>query len=162
MKKNGVKIIIVIAAVFLLVGIVEMVIFSRKEKDNNPDTSKLQSHYDFSEKVEERPGTQKYSSETLSASHCLDGICVENATFYYTDAGGRLEYTLMNQTNETASGLLKMVFDKQSLIIAYQDLAPGAKVETSSYYTNKTIEKMEDYHLEHLSEEDNKKIVYTK
>lgn len=162
MKKNGVKIIIVIAAVFLLIGIIEIVVFSRKEKENTPDPLTVQSHYQFSEEVEKLPGTKEYTSETLAASHCLDGICVENAKFIYTESGGRLEYTLINQTNVMATGLMKMVFDKQSLVIVYQDLAPKAKVETASYYTDKTIEKMEDYHLERLSADDKKKIVYTR
>lgn len=160
MKKNGVKIIIVVAAIFLLIGIIEIVVFSRKEKEKDINSSELQSHYHFSEKVEELPGTETYTTPTLSASHCLEGICVENATFYYTESGGRLEYTIENQTNKVASGLLKLVFEKQSLIIVYQDLAPGAKVDTASYYTNKKIDKMDDYHLEHLSKKDNQNIVY--
>jgi len=161
MKKNTVKIIVVVAAIFLIVGIVEIVIFSKKENNNTESIFHAEDHYNISPKVEELPGTKVYSNPNLTSSHCYKSICVEDATFYYREDGGRLEYTISNESQEIASGLLKLVFGKQSLIISYQDLAPGAKVSTVSYYSDKKIEKMEEYRIEELSSKDMEKVIYS-
>ena len=161
MKNNKVKIIfLIIAGILLLVGIIEIIHFTKKnETPHRPGTD---NGYTVSSKVEELPGTKVYNSPTLNSEHCLDTICVENVSFYYTDEGGRMEYTVINKSDKVASGFLKLVFGKQSLKIVYQDVPAGGKVKSGTFYANKTIESMEDYHLEYLSDEDYKKIIYSK
>ena len=161
MKNKKIKVIvIVLVVILLLVGIVEIVLFSRKKEPSKvPSRS---NEYNISSQVEEAPGTVVFNSPTLAAEHCLDSICVQDVTFYYTDEGGRIEYTVVNKTQEVASGFLKLVFGNQSLRIVYQDVPVGGKIKSGTFYSGKKIESMDDYHLEHLSKEDNKKIIYSK
>ncbi len=161
MKKKNVKVIvIVLVVILLLVGIVEIVLFSRKKEA--PKGPVRSNDYVISSQIEEAPGTVTYNTPTLSAEHCLDSICVQDVTFYYTDEGGRIEYTVVNKTDQVVGGFLKLVFGKQSLRIVYQDVPAGGSIKSGTFYSGKKIESMDDYHLEHLSKEDNKKIIYSK
>ena len=163
MKKKTVKILlIVIAVILLLVGIVEIIHFSRKEETPNNTNKFSENHYNIASEVEEAPGTKVYTSPTLDKEHCLDTICVENVSFYYTDEGGRMEYTVINKSDKAASGFLKLVFGNQSLKIVYQDVPAGGKTKSGTFYSQKKIQSMEDYHLEHLSDDEYKKIIYSK
>ena len=150
---------IVLAVVLLCVGLFEILFFSRggKKKDSTP--SSIDSLYILA--PEEEDSSMTYTSPTLSAVHCLNSICIENASFHYDDESGRIEYTIENQSSEKASGVMKMVFGSQSLMVVYQDLVPGSKVQTGSYYRGKKIESMEDYILEPLTAEEQSKIVYS-
>ena len=162
-NKKIYTIIIIVAIFFLLFGVCEIVLFSRNKDSGNgqngPTTNK--NNYIISDKIEEEPNTQTYTNEVLASSHCLQSICVLNATFHYNDEIGRVDYSLENHSSEMATGFLKMVFGNQSLIISYQDLAPGNIIQTSSYYRGKKINNMEDYHLEELTDIEKSKIVYT-
>ena len=160
-KKNNSILIIIAIVVVLLIGIGAIVLFSGKKDEKYPPSDN-ENHYNITSTVEEPEGTQTYTSDTLKAEHCLDSICVEEVSFYYTDEGGRVEYTVINKSEMPASGFLKLVFDSQSLYITYQDLPAGGKKKTATFYSDIQIKNMEDYHIERLTEEENKKIVYSK
>ncbi len=150
-----IKYIIIAIIILLLIGFIEIIIFSQK-KDNN--TSSINS-YHFTGKVKEADDIVIYTNPQLKASHCLNLICVENASFYYNTNSGRVEYTIHNQSNNQYNGYLKMVFQEQSLVISIKDLAPGESIKTSSYYLGIKINNKEDYLLQELTDEEKSKIV---
>ena len=95
-KQRKVKWIIVVAAVLLLIVVVVAALFlGKKDADTNNAT---QNNYVIGP-VEEKEGTTIYTSEVLKAEHCLDSICVEDVTFYYTEEGGRIEYSIINKSD---------------------------------------------------------------
>lgn len=153
-----VKYIIIAIIIFLCIGVFEIIIFSRKKEDN---TSKGNS-YQFSDKVKNEDDITVYTNPQLAGAHCLNSICIESASFYYNENGGRVEYTIHNQSNEVYEGYLKMVFQQQSLIVAIHKLAPGQTVNSSSYYLGVEIKDKEDYQLQELTEEEKSKIVKPK
>ncbi len=154
--KKSIRYIIIGIAIFLVVGIIEIALFTRRrplEREN---------HYFMADGVKEAIGTKTYTNDQLKASHCIDSICIIDAKFYYTEAGGRVEYTIENQGTEVASGYLKMIYGNQSLLVAYQNLNPQEKAVTSSFYVGIEIENKDDYLLEKLTEEEINKVVLHK
>lgn len=152
MKKfieEHIKVIIIIVAVsILLLGILILVFSQHKSSSKESDSSIVNPP------IKELPGTKRYTTEKLRSRHCLDSICVGDATFYYIDNQGRVDYVLTNISNDVKTGYLKMVFGEQSLVIAYDSLKPMQSVKTSSHYKNITFESKEDYVLEELNSDD--------
>ena len=144
---------------FLLLGIFEIFLFTR---DNTVVLSREVNQYTILPGVKEEEGIEVYTNDFLSSQHCMNSICIEGATFHYKDQGGRVDYTIMNQSSEVASGFLKMVFGGQSLVIAYQNIEPGQRIETSSYYGGGDVSFKEDYSLNVLSDEEIRKIHVSK
>ena len=153
-----IKIIIIAIIILLCVGIFEIIIFSQKKENNK---SKGNS-YHFTGEVKEDDDITIYTSPKLKEAHCLNSICIENASFYYNGKGGRVEYTIHNQSNDIYEGYLKMVFQQQSFIVSIHKLAPGQSVSSSSYYLGIEIKEKEDYQLQELTEEEKSKIVKPK
>ena len=151
MKKNMIKYIIIGIAVFLLIGLLEILVFSKPK--TFPEASKDNQYNVSKEKVKEK-GLHEYTNDQLANAHCLDGICIDSLTFYYTESGGRIEYSITNLSSETATGYLKLVFQKQSLVAIYEDLKPNQTIKTSSFYVNAQISHKEDYTLERLTEKE--------
>lgn len=117
------------------------------------------NHYDFGDSVIDLPGTITYKNDSLGAKHCLNDICIENATFYYNDEVGRVEYNITNTSKKKASGYLKMVFDNQSLIVIYKDLKPNKTVKSESQYMGIEIRDKNDYKLKELTKEEISKLI---
>lgn len=148
MDKKKILIIIITIIILALIGII---IFSI-----TPKSSELGNAYTFSnEKVKE----ETYKNDKLSSKHCLNSICIEDATFYYNDNMGRVEYIITNTSNKTVSGYLKMVFKNQTLKVVYQDLAPKKTIRSQSQYSGIEIDDKSDYKLEKLTKEEISKIV---
>ena len=156
MKNNKtVKILVVILVFFLILGVVEIILFTRNKQKKN-----LQNEYQFSTDTTKEDDIITYTNDNLKKSHCLDSICIENVVFYYyEDGGGRIEYTIQNTSDKEVSGMIKLVFGEESLIAYYAELGANSKIETSSYYQNKVIKNKDNYTLSKLSEEEESKVV---
>ena len=152
-KKNIVIIIIIIAITIIFAGVLSLIISQNKNNSSNSEKYKLK------ETVKEMPGTKRYTTEQLRSSHCLEKICITDATFYYVDDKGRVEYTITNNSDDVVSGYLKMVFENQSLVIAYNSVNPHQTVKTASYYQNVVFDNKSDYVLQPLDKKDLENIV---
>jgi len=155
-SKRNILIIILISIAIILVGIILLFVVPKKKDD---EKEKKTNSYKFSKEVIEIPGTKEYTNEVLSSKHCLDNICIENAKFYYRDNEGRVEYNIINTGKKKTSGLLKMVFDNQQLVVSYKDLKPNKKVKSKSEYSGMEINNKEDYKLLELTSEEKSKII---
>ncbi len=155
MKKNKIVFIIVGISIFLVIGLLEILVFSKPK--NYPKVSKKNLYIVAPDKVKEK-GLVEYTNDQLIDAHCLDGICIDGVTFYYTETGGRIEYSITNLSGTIASGYLKLVFDKQSLVAIYDNLQPNQTIKTSSFYVGTSIENKTDYKLERLTEKEIQKI----
>ena len=151
-----IKYIIIAIIIFLSVGVLEIIIFSQRKESDKEEKG---NSYNFTSNVVEEKGITIYSSPQLKAAHCLNSVCIENASFYYNEKGGRVEYIIHNQSNTIYDGFIKMVFNEQSLVISIRNLAPGQSVKSSSYYLGVQIKEKDDYQLQELTEEDKSKIV---
>lgn len=154
--RNKSKYILIVAIICLLIGLGGVVLSARLGQF--PKSSK-KNDYHFSSTTIQPVNMKQYTNENLKKSHCLDDICIENVNFYYTDEGGRIEYTIENRTNRIVSGSMKLVFENQSLTAIYNQLAPNSRLRTSSYFSKMQIYNKEDYTLRYLTEEEKSKIV---
>ncbi len=153
LKKNkmiGLILLIIFTIVLLLIL---MVLFSSKKEKKVPT-----NQYSFSKEVKELTGTKEYETEALKSKHCLDGICISEAKFYYLDNQGRVEYVIENVSSEVKSGLYKMVFGGDHLVVSFTNVKPGDSYKTVSQYLGQTISYMDDYSLEYLSEDELKTV----
>ena len=158
--KNHLKLWIVILLCFLiLLGLVEIIHFSKKKEDAKKKSS---DQYIFSKRVTELPGTEVYTNEALQSSHCLNSICIINATFYYIGDEGRVDYAIVNRSSEKATGYFKMVFGDQKLIIAFRDVPPLGIVKNTAQYSGVSFSSRENYVLEELTKEEKKALVMKK
>ena len=151
-RKHLILLIIILIVILVVVGIILFL-------NRNPRRDNIGNTYKFNNEVVELPNTVSYKNDNLISKHCLKDICIENATFYYNDEMGRVEYTITNNSNKTVSGYLKMVFNDQSLIIVYKDLVPKKTINSFSQYTGIEIKDKTDYKLEKLSKEEIKSII---
>ena len=146
---------IVLIIVFLLIAIVLGVWLAPDKKENKKSNDK----YQFTGEVKEIEGTTEYSNDDLKKDHCIDDICISEATFYYLGNEGRVDYVITNKSSSKQSGSYKMVFGDDYLVVYFTDLEPGKPVKTTSQYVGKTIPNMENYTLEYLTEEEKSKII---
>ncbi len=137
-----------------MIVLVVLIIFAFRLYKREQSDFITANEYNFSDKVEELPGTVVYSNPKLKSAHCLDGVCIDEATFYYIDDTGRVDYLITNNSNEKKSGYLKMKFSKGYLLIAYNNIGVGASVKTTSQYKGFDLSKESDYVLENLSEKE--------
>ncbi len=152
------KLLVSVLLVFLIVlGLVEIFHFSKIEKEQMK--KRPVNNYIFSRENIEVPGTETYTNEVLQNPHCLDSICITGATFYYIGDSGRVDYTIENHSNQSATGYLKMNFGDNHLIIAYRSVPANGKVTNTSQYVNVTFSSKEDYSLEALTEEELNRLV---
>ena len=153
--KNKKVLIIVISVLVLILVIVGLVLFfTHNGKDN-----RRENNYDINDEIIDLPGTVTYTSDELNSKHCLKGICIENATFSYTDQIGKVEYTITNTSKKKKSGYLKMVFGNQTLLVVYKNLKPNWTVKSSSQYVGVEITDKNDYELKELTKEEISQIV---
>ena len=151
-KKHKILIIVVILIIILVVGVI--IFLKNMKKDDGRG-----NEYNFSDEVIELPGTVNYKNENLSSKHCLNDICISEATFYYNDKVGRVEYKITNTSKKKKSGYMKMVFKDKYLIIIYKDLNPGETIKSESQYMDMEIEDKNDYKKEELTKEEINKII---
>lgn len=151
-KKNRILIVIVLIIILVIVGVVLFL------TSNPKDTGKGNS-YTFGDDVIDLPGSTTYKNDLLSSKHCLNNICISDATFYYNDEVGKVEYTITNTSKKKVSGYLKMVFNEQSLLIVYNDLKPNKTIKSESQYVGIEIKDKSDYKLEELTKEELSKII---
>lgn len=152
---KAIKIVIILTIIFLGIGLFEIILFSQKKEEKGSNGN----NYHFSNEVKEEEGIVIYTNPQLKAAHCLNSICIEDASFYYNKDGGRVEYTIHNQSNDVYEGYLKMIFQEQSLVVAIRKLAPGQSVKSSSYYLGIEIKDKDDFVLQELTEDEKSKIV---
>ena len=150
-KNNKILIIVIAIIILVIVGLIVLLIPKKGEDEWG-------NSYNFSDDVVELPDTVTYNNEKLTSRHCLNSICVEEVTFYYSNDTGRVEYTITNTSNKTKSGYLKMVFKNEFLIIAYKDLVPKRTIKSRTQYTGKEIKDKSDYKLKKLTKEEISKI----
>lgn len=148
LKENKLTLIIILAMIILI--IVGVVLFFT----SNPTGKKILNNYNFKDETVELDGTNVYKNENLYSKHCLNGICINEATFYYNDKEGRVEYTITNTSNEVKSGYMRMIFGSQSLVIVYKDLAPNKTINSRSQYEGVDIKDKSDYKLLEFTEEE--------
>lgn len=147
------KILIIIIAIIILIIIGLILFFLNGKKDTRGN------NYNYNNEAIQLPGTTEYKNEELSSKHCLNDICIEDATFYYNDQIGRVEYTITNTSKKTKSGYLKMVFKEQTLLIVYNDLKPNSTVKSESQYMGIEIKDKSNYELKKLTKEEISKII---
>lgn len=152
LKKHGILIIIIAIVILLVIGLILYL-------NGKPIKNDLLNSYDYDDKVVELPNTSTYKNDKLSSKHCLNDICIDNATFYYNDNEGRVEYTITNNSNSIKSGYLKMIFKDQNLKIIYKNLEPKKTIKSRSSYMGIDIKDKSDYKLEELTKEEISKIV---
>ena len=146
---------IVLIIVFLLIAIVLGVRLAPDKKENKNSNDK----YQFTGELKEIEGTTEYSNDDLKKDHCIDDICISEATFYYLGNEGRVDYVITNKSSSKQSGSYKMVFGDDYLVVYFTDLEPGKPVKTTSQYVGKTIPNMENYTLEYLRKKKKSKII---
>lgn len=151
-KKNKILIIIICIVILIVIG---LILFFNNNSKQEPEIN----DYNYNNTPRELTNTTVYSNDTLSSSHCLNGICISKATFYYTDSVGRVEYTITNTSNKVKSGYLKMVFNEQSLIVSYKNLKPNESIISKSQYMGMEIKNKDDYKLEKLSDDEISQII---
>jgi len=151
-KKHRILIVSILLVILIVVGVILFL------NSRNVDTGRG-NEYKYEDEVIELPGTTSYKNDELSSKHCLNGICIDNANFYYNDEMGRVEYTITNTTKKRKSGYLKMIFKDKSLLIVYNDLEPGKTIKSVSQYQGIEIEDKSDYKLEKLTKEEISKII---
>ena len=140
---------------FVIVVVVAVILAPGKKEES---TFKNDNYY-ISGEIKEATGTKEYSNETLQSKHCLDDICISEAKFYYLDNQGRVDYVIENVGSTKKSGLYKMVFGEDKLIISFKNLEPGKTHKSTAQYLDKTISDMNDYSLEYLTEEEKNSVV---
>ena len=150
-------IIIILSILILLLIIIGLVLITNSTKDKNDQTD-----YTISNEVVELPGTKVLKSDKLAEEHCLDNICVSDVIIYTVNNEGRMECNITNKSNDTKSGYLRLKFNKESLIISYQDLLPDSSSKATAQYTNKKINDVDDYSLEKLTNEEQKSLIKSK
>ena len=151
-RKHLIAIIIVLIVILIIVGVILYL-------NSKPKLANIGNSYKFNSEEIELPNTVSYKNEKLSSKHCLNDVCIEDATFYYNNEVGRVEYTITNNSDKTVSGYMKMVFNEQSLVIVYKDLFPKRTVKSSSQYMGMEITDKNDYKLEKLTKEEIKSII---
>lgn len=151
--KETVYIVLIIVA--LLVVIILGVLLAPEKKDN----PKSNNNYHFTNEVKEIEGTVEYSTDDLKKDHCIDDICISDATFYYLGDEGRIDYVVTNNSSSKKSGSYKMVFGDEYLVVYFTDIEPGKSFKTTSQYIGKTIPNMDDYTLDYLTDEEQSKII---
>ena len=143
-KKHKILIVLILLIILIIVGVILFLNSIKRDSGRGND-------YNFEEEVIELPGTTNYKNEQLSSKHCLKGICITEANFYYNDTVGRVEYKITNTSKKKKSGYLKMVFKNKYLIVVYKDLEPNETIKSQSQYVGMKIEDKSDYKLEELS-----------
>lgn len=143
------KLLIVIISICLVILISIIIVFMFKGEKKSKKTN---SNYNINSEVKELPGTKVYDDEKISKKHCVDNICVENAVLYYSSDynSGRVEYTVVNNSDKTSSGKLQMVFKDTTIDIIYKDLEAGKSIDTRTQFMNKKISNVEDYELKKI------------
>lgn len=154
-KSRKILIYIIIAILLILFSI--MIIFVIKPSKKHKDS--WENRYNFSKEVVELPGTKKYTNDEIKKAHCVNNICVEDVLIYYADEGGRIEYRVTNKSSKTASGYLKIVYDKHEFVVIYKDLKPNDSINSISEFKGIKIGENENYTLKKLSKEEIKKII---
>ena len=162
-KKLIVILILVLLAVFaFVIGIVILYKTDNKGNDKDNDNKKeyySNTRYNYTGKIKEPEGTVVVKNNAMSKEHCLNDICVSDATFYSNDEMGRVDCTVTNKKLKKVTGYLKLNFGNNSLIIMYKDLEPGKSTKTSAQFFDMDFGKVEDYTLQELTDEDLKNIV---
>ena len=150
-KKHKILIIIISIIILIIVGVILFLTYGGHDSGRG-------NHYIIDDEVIELPGTVTYKNEALASEHCLNGICISDAVFYYNDEFGRVEYKITNNSNKKKSGYLRMIFKDQTLLVRYKDLEPNKTVESKSQYVGIEITDKSDYKLEELTKEEISKI----
>ena len=144
------KLIIIIGSIVLIIVIIFIVVILNKDdKVKNKKNS-----YNIESKKIELPNTIKYTNDNLNKSHCINDICISKLVFYSTDNGGRIEYDIYNSSNDRKSGVLRLNFSGEYLIIVYDDLAGQNKISSFSGFEGMSITNKNDYVLEEYSDKD--------
>ena len=157
MKKvnNKLNILIVLcSALIIILLIVLLIIWGSYHKNNNGSTENAVNNYNISEDVIDLPDTIYYSNETLTKEHCLNSICISNASFQYRNNEGTVYYDITNIGDSIESGLLKMNFSGTSLIVVFQEISPKKTISSSSQYVGMEILNKDDFVLEELDKSD--------
>ena len=151
--KNKRLILILVIIILIIVLVVIGLVLGRKKE------TELINNYKFNNSREELPNTKEYTNDKLKEAHCIDGICIENVTFYYDGDNGRVEYNIYNKNSKEDSGYLKMIFKDKELIVVYNNLDIGSIRNSKSSFSKMKISNKEDYTLKKLSKSEIKKII---
>lgn len=153
---NNIMLIIAALIVICIATIIVSVVSYRR---NNPQDNTHKNNYDISEKVIEMPGTKIITNDNMKAEHCLNDICLTNATFYSNGKVGRVECIIINKTSEVKSGYLKLLVNGKNLILSYDNLEPQSEKKAIIRYKGADLSSVEDYTLSNLSDQEVKAII---
>lgn len=159
MKKfivDHINVAIIITSALLLFLLALVVILATKKHNA---TKGMSNEYIINEEKVELAGTKVVSNDNLSAEQCLNDICVSNVVVYSTTSQGRVECTITNNSEKEKSGYLKIVLGDKKLVLGYKKLAVGDSITTTSQFNGYSLQDIDNYSLEKLTNSERKAIV---
>lgn len=159
MKFDKRNILIAIIVVLLIVLIILLFILIPKvgKKSKGRENS-----YIYNREVVELPGTKEISNDALSSDHCIDGVCIYDATIHYVDNRGRVDFKIKNTTNKIKTGYLKLDFGNDFLITFYKSLPPKTTVEKTAQYANIDFSEATDFKVKQLTKKEIEELIKKK
>ncbi len=146
MKKKYIIGIIIVAVIFIGIGVLTQV-FSTKSKKNNNEPSIIDKRSFYDE---------------ITGRHCVDSLCIDTVSIEYLDDNtGSLGFMLINTdvANVQVSGSLLFTPDSSSpLTVYFNELQPGSMQYVKVDFSDKNVTKMKDYVLSDLIADGNEEV----
>lgn len=146
MKKKYIIGIIIVAVIFIGIGVLTQV-FSTKSKKNNNEPSIIDKRSFYDE---------------ITGRHCVDSLCIDTVSIEYLDDNtGSLGFMLINTdvANVQVSGSLLFTPDSSSpLTVYFNELQPGSMQYVKVDFSDKNVTKMKDYVLSDLITDGNEEV----
>ncbi len=155
-KENKDSLILFATVLAFLLAIIIVALTSKKLQN---EVENMGNEYIFEDKVVELPGTKEISTDELKAEHCLDTICITDVTVYSTESEGRIECTVTNKGEESASGYLRLKFGEKGVVVHYTDISPEDSSKVVAQFKGGSLQDATDYTIEKLSKSERKNIV---
>lgn len=146
MKKKYIIGIIIVAVIFIGIGVLTQV-FSTKSKKNNNEPSIIDKRSFYDE---------------ITGRHCVDNLCIDKVSIeYLDDKTGNLGFVLINtdEVNVQIGGNFIITPDSSSpLIVYFNELQPGSMQYVKVDFSDKKVTKMKDYTLSDLIADGNEEV----
>lgn len=146
MKKKYIIGIIIVAVIFIGIGVLTQA-FSTKSKKNNNEPSIIDKRSFYDE---------------ITGRHCVDSLCIDTVSIEYLDDNtGSLGFMLINTdvANVQVSGSFLFTPDSSSpLTVYFNELQPGSMQYVKVDFSDKKVTKMKDYVLSDLITDGNEEV----
>ena len=145
MKKKYIIGIVIVAVIFITVGLFMQTKDNKKDNNNTPAA----------------PNKQVFEGE-VDGRHCLGSLCIDTVFIeYYDDNSGNLGFMLINtdETNVQIGGNFVITPDNSSPLTAYfNEMQPGDMQYVKVDFFDKNITEMKDYVLSDLIADGNEEV----